>query len=497
MLNVSLIVSACLTGLAQQPLPLGWLAWFSLIPFILNIQKICSFQDHVKLGFIWGFFYSITVVFWIAQNLGTNFTIGIISMFATVILFACNFIILTILYYFVKQKLGKFTYLLLPIMWVVMEYLRSFGTLANPWMSLSNTQTNYTTLIQIAEFTGIYGVTFWIVLLNVLGHEFLRNPYKKTALSWITIFMVPLIIGLWIQPTESQKHGIDSIDITIVQPNVHLSEKRQQDAAAQNISKLLQKSFKDNYTNRLIFWPETSTMSYLLQNGTQYLHQIQHQMRAKKSELLTGLPVYKINEQNEFLFYNSIAHIGLNKVKGLYDKIHLVPMGEYIPFSPIFPSLKSLNLGQANFEHGKKFTIFQYKDVKLGGMVCLESTFPQLNRKFVNKGAEILFYVVNDGWYETPPQPQQHAKQTVFRAIEFRRPIIRCANTGISQVVHPSGNIQHQTQLNKDETIYATVFPNDKITFYARYGDVFSWINILGLCLIFGRGYIQRCVKIF
>ena len=104
--------------------------------------------------------------------------------------------------------------------------------------------------------------------------------------------------------------------------------------------------------------------------------------------------------------------------------------------------------------------VFNINNYQIAAMICYESTFPQLNRKFVNNGAEILIYFVNDGWYETAPQPQQHARQSVYRAIEFRRPILRCANTGISQIVDASGNIRHQTQLNKAEVILASVVPN-------------------------------------
>ena len=159
-----IILSAILTGLAQQALGLGWLAWFSLIPFIIGIQNVCSFKDHVKLGFTWGFFYNFIIIFWIAQNLGTNLTIGIISMFSAVILFSINTLLIVLVYYFLKLHIEKFSYLLLPFIWVSIEFIRSFGALANPWISLANTQIDFLTLIQNVEYTGIYGITFWIVL---------------------------------------------------------------------------------------------------------------------------------------------------------------------------------------------------------------------------------------------------------------------------------------------------------------------------------------------
>jgi apolipoprotein N-acyltransferase len=483
--------SAILTGIAQQPLGFGWLAWFSLIPFIIRIRNICSLKDYFKLGFTWGFFYNLSIIFWIAQNLGTNLTIGIISMFSAVILFSMNVVLITVAYYFIQRSLGRLSYLLLPFIWVSVEYFRSFGSLANPWISLANTQIDYLTIIQNAEYTGIYGISFWIVLINLLGYEWYCKKNKESAFSWLCVYCLPWITGIIIMPSPVMNLE-NAIDVTIVQPNVHLSEKRRKGATSKNINNLLKLSLSDNYEDRLVIWPETSTMSYLMGNGTRYLTQIQQSLNSKNSELLTGLPIYKVDDNDNYLFYNSIAHIKADTVAGIYNKIHLVPMGEYIPLSHLFPVLKKLNLGQANFEHGHDYTIFEYKGYNLAGMVCLESTFPQLNRHFVRNGAEILFYVVNDGWYETAPQPQQHARQSVYRAIEFRRPILRCANTGISQIIDVSGRIIRQTSLNQAEVIHASVIPNSELTFYTKYGDVFAWLNFLIIMVFLGKGFLKK-----
>jgi apolipoprotein N-acyltransferase len=126
-------------------------------------------------------------------------------------------------------------------------------------------------------------------------------------------------------------------------------------------------------------------------------------------------------------------------------------------------------------------------------MICFESTLPSLNRKFVNAGAEVLLYVVNDGWYENPPGPQQHAKQAVFRAIENRRPIVRCTNTGISMIIDAAGNIIHELPLNEKGIIQATIKPKNIATFYTRHGDIFAQLNIMILLLmIFGRMIRKR-----
>ena len=117
-------------------------------------------------------------------------------------------------------------------------------------------------------------------------------------------------------------------------------------------------------------------------------------------------------------------------------------------------------------------------------MICFESTFPSLSREFVKRGANMLVYVVNDGWYETPPEPQQHANRVIYRAIETRRPVIRCANTGISMAVDQLGNIQHSIGLNKKGTILADIYPSNKVTFYVKYGDIFIYFMMLSIILL-------------
>ena len=166
-------------------------------------------------------------------------------------------------------------------------------------------------------------------------------------------------------------------------------------------------------------------------------------------------------------------------------------MAEHIPLSGAFPSLKELNLGQANFTHGDEFRMFNIQNTTFAAMICFESTFPALSAEFVRRGAQVLVYVVNDGWYETPPEPQQHAKQAVYRAIENRRPVLRCTNTGISMVVNPSGNIVKQLPLNQTGVINAAIMPSNGVTFYTKYGDIFAQISAV-ISMFFILGVLLR-----
>ena len=145
--------------------------------------------------------------------------------------------------------------------------------------------------------------------------------------------------------------------------------------------------------------------------------------------------------------------------------------------SDIFPILKEFNLGQANFSKGEEDVLFNVYNQKFSSLICFESTFPHINRRHANMGADYFIYLVNDGWYKKEIEPKQHLKQSIYRAIENRKTVVRCANTGISQIINSKGVIEQRIDLNKFGTMDVTINKNnyDK-TFYTRFGDVFSLI---------------------
>ena len=477
----TLIISAFIVGLSHQPMELGFFAWFGLVPLVFVYNRIIELKHFIITGFIWGFFYYFTIIFWLATNIGTTPLIGFISMFTAVCFLSLNIIGISIVMWFFKKKYSKQWFFLFPIAWVSMEYIRSFGSLAFPWTSLANTQTDFLTLIQNAEITGMYGISFWIVSINILIFYYIAFPFRINILIFLLVFIIPWCTGKWLTPSLAQ-NKISMLDVAILQPNIHLSEKWKPGSEYRNINSLLDQSdIAIKKEVDLVIWPETSTSKYILQGDNDYIKRIQSKL--KNSALIAGIQYYS-NENNQIQYYNSAALIQSDSIGPVYHKLHLVPMAEYIPLSSYFSSLKELNLGQANFTSGVEYTIMDINGVSCAVMICFESTFPSISREFVKKGAEILVYVVNDGWYENPPEPQQHAKQVIYRAIENRRPVIRCANTGISMVVDESGNIFHQLPLNEKGMIETTIQSKNKTTLYTKYGDIFSQLNVLSSLLL-------------
>ncbi len=476
-------LSAFFSGLSQHSIGFHNLIYVSIIPLVYVLNRGLTLKASIKIGFVWGFIYVITTIYWLAFNIGVPFGIGIISMLAAVLFLSLNYIFICLTYYFFQEVLSIRTIFLLPSIWISVEFLRSFFALGFPWISIGNTQAYNYIISQNAELFGIYGISFWIILINVLFYQLLKLRSLRNSLILFIIFILPFGSGFLLERRITDIS--DKMHISVIQPNVHLSEKRKVGYEQENIIKLIKMSMINvSDSTDLIIWPETATISYLLQNNKHHLKFIQNSLRDSKATLLTGLPYYERDENNEFIHYNSIAQLSADSIIDVYHKTHLVPIAERVPLASIFPFLKNINIGQANFEKGTEYTIFNVNDVKIGAMVCFESTFPQLNRKFVNNGAEVLVYLVNDGWYENEPEPLQHAKQARFRAIEFRKPVIRCANTGVSQVIDQHGNIVEEIELNKAGVINASVLPSTELTFYAKYGDIFAILNLLLLLIL-------------
>ena len=167
------ITSAILLGIAQHCSSLGFVVWFCLVPFIYILHDITSYKGIIKITFIWGIIYNFTTMFWLSSNVGTDRFSAIISMIATILYLSTNTILFGIIWYRLKTYFNKYSIILLVLTWTSIEFIKSYGLLPFPWISIANSQTNYLYLIQNAEYVSIYGITFWVVLINILIYRIL------------------------------------------------------------------------------------------------------------------------------------------------------------------------------------------------------------------------------------------------------------------------------------------------------------------------------------
>ena len=483
---ILIILSAAMMGITQFPFSfnVGFIAWFSLIPIIFVFKKIDSFKKIVGFSFLWGFIYHIITIFWLSQNIGTSKLAAFISMIAAVLVLSCNTIIIFSIWGHIKKKYNSLDIFILPFVWVSIEYLRSYGILGFPWINLANTQLDFYYLIQNAEYLGTYGISFWVVLINVLFYEILFvKKFEKNYL--LLTFISPFIFGYFILNSIELKN-IDNHKVVIIQPNVNLFTKRDFLNRDKNLDNLIDISNSQiNDSLDLIIWPESALSYNNLQDKKTFEYIKDNLLMNHRLNVITGNVIYSDSKH-----YNSSVMFNKDKIKTIYNKRQLVPVAEYVPMSDLFPALSEINLGQANFSKGNKDVLFNINDVRFSSLICFESTFPDINRRHAKMGADYFIYLVNDGWYTGPPEPQQHMKQAIFRAIENRKTVVRCANTGISCIIDPKGKVKKQIDLNESGQITAFIEKANRGTFYTKYGNIFAVLTLLvTIWFLFGTIY--------
>ncbi len=503
----NIVISAVCMGLAQYPLGLSWLSWFCLVPLFISIKNEGSFKGVLSSVFIWGFIYHLISVYWLTDNIGvpdryiafiTMLLVNMVSTFYVVLTFA--------VWHFINRLNKRKIWYSLPFIWTMVDYFSSLLSVSFPGASIASTQAAPLSLIliQFVELTGMFGVTFWIVSINVSLFYIYLNRSKVKILESIFVFLAPFLIGVILKNIELK--NLEKIDFAILQPNIHIDDKNN-NFSNRMIDTLISKSdeyIEGGYKNRLLIWPETAFNHYYGFSD----NNIAQKFKGSNVQLLSG--VYEIKSKD--VYYNSIFYLNeqnnysLTKISedSIYRKMILVPGAEYVPFSGIFPFLNNIALS-GNFSYGSEYTLFEYRKdsshklgIKFGAMVCIESTYPSLSREFVSRGAQFLVYVANDGWYLDPPQAQQHAKHTTFRAIENRKPVLRCGNTGISWVLNAYGDVLKELDHNDDNILTSDgieVYSNSSKTLYVLAGDWLAYLSALVTFYFILVGFIRKIRK--
>ncbi len=367
----------------------------------------------------------------------------------------------------------------LPFIWAGLEYLKGLGELGFPWLSLGYSQARYPLIIQQASIYGVYGVSFWLVLLNVAFFYFLLNRNKKNIFIILLVWLLPILFG-YIRLHNKPK-VTKEITVGIVQPNIDPNLKftcPMRDETFRRLLRLSEMCQEKNPDKKLslIVWPETATPIFIKAPGA-YQDSVMALANRLEVSILTGTPIYdrKINE-----IYNGAVIIEPKKgITQEYKKIHLVPFGEHIPFDKYIPLFRKIDFGEGDYSPGNEYTIFSTNDVKLSCLICFESIFPEISRTFVKNGAQLLANITNDGWFGKISGPQQHNDMAILRTVETGVSLVRSANTGISMVVDQFGRIQKETPLFTEDIITFSLPHFNIPTIYLIIGDSFWLICLL------------------
>jgi apolipoprotein N-acyltransferase len=478
---------------------LEFLAWFALVPLFLAIDGKGLFHSFV-LGFLTGLVSFLGILYWIIVAVHTYGNVPLILSLLILLLLVLYLSLFygafTFLTRFVQMRSGLQTPLFTPVLWVSLEYLRSFFLTGFPWANLSYSQYLNLPFIQMADITGTYGLSFVILLVNATLFWVLHQWSKKTFPVREAIITAVILTGFLIYgylKMGAIHRGMAQqppLRVGLVQGNIDQSIKWDESFQKETLKIYERLSLRvAEEKPDLIIWPETAT-PFFFQDAREYQPSILDIPEKTNAFLLFGSPSYKI-VRGKVNHYNSAYLLSPSgELMGRYDKIHLVPYGEYVPLGEILP-LGSLGEGIGNFKAGKVIYNFSIPQAKFGVLICFEIIFPDLCRRFVKNGANFLVTITNDAWFKKTSAPYQHFSMAIFRAVENRVFIARAANTGISGFIDPVGHILKQSDLFVEEAINGTIRLSIQKTFYTLYGDVFAWICSGFSLLLLGYTFLQ------
>ncbi|MEA3470857.1 MAG: apolipoprotein N-acyltransferase, partial [Thermodesulfobacteriota bacterium] len=387
-----------------------------------------------------------------------------------------------------------------PLLWTILEYGKSQLLTGFPWENLGHSLYEQLSLIQIADITGIYGITFLIVFINCLLFDLLTVKVKKTLLTEFVVGALLLLVVLGygfyrVNDIETAARNIDPVNVSLVQGNIDQSMKWDPLYQSKTLDLYRRLSMEAAESNpRIIVWPETAA-PFFFQDNIHKRDDVLNLAETAGSYLLFGSPSYERKDGRNYLKNSAYLVSPSKEILGRYDKVHLVPFGEYVPLKEFLFFIDKLVAGAGDFIPGDGFRPLMVEGKKAGVLVCYEGIFPEIGREYKKNGADLFVNITNDAWYGRTSAPYQHLSMIAFRAVENRVPIVRAANTGISAIISPTGKIVSKTPLFKRAILNGNVKIFDYDTFYTRYGDLFVYICIVFMIAIFSVSLIRRVSK--
>jgi apolipoprotein N-acyltransferase len=486
----------------------GWLAWVALVPWFIAIAGEKNKSISIYSGIVGGVFfvanlywlYYVTPLGWVLLGLYCG---GYFLAFALV----AGFIIRH-----TNLPLTAFA----PFLWVTFEYLRSFILSGFPWLFLGHTQYAYLPVIQIADVTGVYGISFIVVLVNACVVDLI---FLKRGVRFVIPFSIILVV-LSITYGYFRLQGYKPVEgprVSVVQGNIPQGLKMDTSEEQQvlNLEKyfnLSKQIFGEEID--LLVWPETMVPGLLnidpALTGRKIDERSQELVKSlaiqAKSNLLMGGTAIGLAEDGQRFYNSAFFYNKEGKFIRRYDKIHLVPFGEYTPLKSIFPFLARLVPYEVGLSSGRERTIFELDTVRgnkyrFGVVICYEDTVAPLVREFKKGGADFILNITNDGWFRDSAELDMHLTIMVFRAVENRVGMVRAANTGISSFVSPVGEIYAEfSKDNKRREIEGVLISKIILqekggnTWYTSCGDVFAIFCTAVSIIISGFGvwYVLR-----
>jgi len=489
------VVSAVLATLSLPSFDLGWLGWIALAPLLFALRQR-GVVAGTLLGWIFGCVFGATSFYWINSIPDIN----LLRFALLVIAFSLYYLAFGLAYSLASRPLGSWMIFAGPALWVAMEYARgSLSFLAYPWNFLAHSQHHALPVIQIADVTGAYGVSFLLVMVNQLLSELpgLRAAGGRLRLQAVAVGIAgaaALLYG-WYRLSEEGDSG--HIRVSVVQANVAARAKMSADEQFRHLgayAELTMEAVKQR--PELIVWPSSSLPAPISFWPIRfYVSEVANSAGVPVLVGGAGGDKFAPARDGELPYSNSEILVSpKGALEGQYNKVHLTPFTEHVPLHGLVKWPRWMTTLEKSFVAGDRYTLFHIGQGRFGAPICWENSFPDLFRRFVLGGANFMVSVTNESVFGATSGPHQTLAMNVFRAVENRVAIARAATTGVSAFIDSRGRIVSKIVDARGVDLFVPgiltwdVPLSRERSFYTSHGDLFAQLVaaaalVLVLCI--------------
>ena len=462
-----------------------FLAWIALVPLMWAVARRPSPIHAFILGWTAGTIFFYGSCYWLTYSMihygglprvvayllliPGALAVGIFpGLFAAVLALAV-------------KRWGHFAVLTAPFLWPAFEWTR-LGVTGQLWNALGYSQAFHKMLIQPANWGGVYAVSFLIVAINtavvlVILDRNVRSVVAALVIAGsvgITILYAPL------SPTSSNRYSdFLSVDVIALQPNVPMTLVKTSEEINElrerhlRLSKQALAQLPNARRPRLVIWPE-SPMNFSYASDSAFQQWVTSFARENNTSLIFN----SLEPAGPDAYFNSALLINQDgRMIAQYDKIRLMPFGEYVPLPQWLPGASLITAIVGDFTPGEKYTVMPISDYGAGLFICIESAYPWIARRLTKEGADVLINISNDGYLGPTAVMRQHLANAIFRAVENGRPVLRVTNSGVSAWISETGRVEEQTVAFQEDVRHWIIAPSlVESTFYSRHGDLFVQI---------------------
>jgi apolipoprotein N-acyltransferase len=488
-------LSGLLLVVCQPPVSLFFAAYVALVPLFFAIEAGEGVRGRGRFlaGFYTGIVCYTGLVYWVvvAMNAygGISGPLAVLTMLLLVLYMSLYVGCFTWSITYLKERFRVPLYVSAPAVWIVLEYLRGVLLTGFPWSFLAHSQYNFLPVAQIVSVTGSYFLSFLIVAVNCLAYCVLSEKRFPVAYGTAVIALVAACLAFGFYQLRLPIQG--TVKTSIVQGNIRQDIKFDGAFKDKTVHRYMDLTLRNSKGTDLVIWPETAMPFLFLEDAAS------REVATVPLVLSNNLLLGTISRDREGHYYNTAYVIdGQGRLAGSYNKVHLVPFGEYTPLASYFPFLAEISAAVGDFRPGPGHDPVETSSGKIGTLICFEGVFPRLTAETVRRGAEVLVNITNDAWFGRSSAPYQHFAFYIFRAIETDRFVLRAANTGISAIIDPRGRTVARTGVFEETVLNGAFSPRQGKTIYVRYGDYFVALVFLFLVAVIVRAVlIARSAK--